>query len=66
MKSVIRITHDGQTDNLKSQEAISYAIEQIGCERFFNAQKGGKVISKERPANAKDNQIVEMMDNGGL
>lgn len=65
MKSVIRITHDAQIDNFKSQKAILYAIEQIGCERFFNAQKGRKVISKERPANAKDNQIIEIKDDYG-
>lgn len=64
-KSGIRITHDGQTDEFSSKEALLYAIEQIGCERFFNAQKRSKVISKERPANAKDNQIVEMKDDSG-
>lgn len=64
-KSGIRITHDGQTDEFSSQKALLYAIEQIGCERFFNAQKRSKVISKERPANAKDNQIVEMKDDSG-
>lgn len=64
-KSGIRITHDGQTDEFSSQEALLYAIAQIGCERFFNAQKRSKVISKERPANAKDNQIVEMKDDSG-
>ena len=58
-KSGIRITHDGQTDEFSSQKALLYAIEQIGCERFFNAQKRSKVISKERPANVKDNQIVD-------
>ena len=64
-KSGIRITHDGQTDEFSSQKALLYAIEQIGCERFFNTQKRSKVISKERPANAKDNQIVEMKDDSG-
>lgn len=64
-KSGIRIPHDGQTDEFSSKEALLYAIEQIGCERFFNAQKRSKVISKERPANAKDNQIVEMKDDSG-
>ena len=64
-QSGIRITHDGQTDEFSSQKALLYAIEQIGCERFFNAQKRSKVISKERPANAKDNQIVEMKDDCG-
>lgn len=64
-KSGIRITHDGQTDEFSSQKALLYAIEQIGCERFFNAQKRSKVISKERPANVKDNQIVEMKDASG-
>ena len=64
-KSGIRITHDGQTDDFSSQEALLYAIKQIGCERFFNAQKRSKVISKERPANVKDNQIVEMKDDSG-
>ncbi|OYP66531.1 MULTISPECIES: hypothetical protein [unclassified Prevotella] len=64
-KSGIRITHDGQTDEFSSQKALLYAIEQIGCERFFNAQKRSKVISKERPANVKDNQIVEMKDDSG-
>lgn len=64
-KSGIRITHDGQTDEFSSQKSLLYAIEQIGCERFFNAQKRSKVISKERPANAKDNQIVEMKDDSG-
>lgn len=64
-KSGIRITHDGQTDEFSSPKALLYAIEQIGCERFFNAQKRSKVISKERPANAKDNQIVEMKDDSG-
>ena len=64
-KSGIRITHDGQTDEFSSQKALLYAIEQIGCERFFNAPKRSKVISKERPANVKDNQIVEMKDDSG-
>ena len=64
-KSGIRIPHDGQTDEFSSQKALLYAIEQIGCERFFNAQKRSKVISKERPANVKDNQIVEMKDDSG-
>ena len=64
-KSGIRITHDGQTDEFSSQKALLYSIEQIGCERFFNAQKRSKVISKARPANAKDNQIVEMKDDSG-
>lgn len=64
-KSGIRITQDGQTDEFSSQKALLYAIEQIGCERFFNAQKRSKVISKERPANAKDNQFVEMKDDSG-
>lgn len=64
-KSGIRITHDGQTDEFSSPKALLYAIEQIGCERFFNTQKRSKVISKERPANAKDNQIVEMKDDSG-
>ena len=64
-KSGIRITHDGQTDEFSSPKALLYAIEQIGCERFFNTQKRSKVISKERPANANDNQIVEMKDDSG-
>lgn len=65
-KSGIRITHDGQTDDFSSQEALLYAIKQIGCERFFNAQKRSKVIDRERPVNAKDSEIVELKDEKGL
>ena len=62
-KSGIRIFHDGRTDEFSSQEALMFAIQQIGCERFYNAQKKSKVISLERPANVKDNQVVEMTDD---
>jgi hypothetical protein len=65
-KSGIRITHDGQTYDFSSQEALLFAIKQIGCERFYNAQKRSKVINSIRPTNVKDSQITELKDDNGL
>ena len=65
-KAGIRIIHDGQTDDFSSQEALLFAIKQIGCERFCNAQKKRKIVDRIRPTNVKDSQVVEMKDENGL
>lgn len=64
-QSGIRIVHDGQADCFSSKEALLFSIKEIGCKQFFEAQRGN-VIFRERPANAKDNQIKELEDKDGL
>lgn len=64
-QSGIKIVHDGHEDCFSSKEALLFSIENIGCGRFFEAQRGN-VIFRERPANAKDNQIKELEDEDGL
>lgn len=65
-KAGIRISHDGQTDDFSSQEALLFSIKQIGYERFYNAQKKSKVIDRNRPTNVKESEIVELKDDNGL
>lgn len=62
--SGIRIQHDGVSSTFPPIDALLFAIERIGYQRFYDNQ-GTQIVSRDRPNAEKDSWVKECRDNEG-
>lgn len=60
----IRILHDGVSCTFPPIDALLFAIEEIGYQRFHDNQKT-QIVSRERPNVEKDTWVRECRDKDG-
>ena len=60
----IRILHDGVSDTFRPIDALLFAIERIGYQKFYENQNA-QIVSRERPNVERDAWVTECRDTDG-